>query len=177
VDQGAISVELQHSPIPPDELRSREKVYGDMIWIVDAEPFIKNFTVFDPLPSPNLAFVDDLVFATPHPAWRDNRIRRGDDFDSLMFYRRSEKNPDLGMVELHTGRELSLYFPKAYAGHHLFLWIKCRQVWFQTTKPTFLDLGDGMLAELVRYGPRPDAIWCVRLLQKERLIEILLKAC
>jgi hypothetical protein len=163
--------------MPPDELRSREQFYGNMIWIVDAEPFIGNFTVFDPLPDPNIPFVDDLVFVAPRPAWRENLVRRGANFDTLMFYRRSEKDTDLGMVELHTGRELSSYFPDAYAGHHLFFWNRPRQIWFQTTKPTFLDMGNGMLAELMRYGPRPDAIRCVRLMPKEYLIEILLEAC
>lgn len=34
-DNGFI-VEVQHSPIPEGEMRSREDFYGDMIWIVDA---------------------------------------------------------------------------------------------------------------------------------------------
>jgi hypothetical protein len=117
------------------------------------------------------------VFKTPHPAWRDNLVCRGHNFDTLMFHRRSEKDPESGMVELHTGRELSSYFPAAYAGHHLFFWNRPRQVWFGTTKPTYLDMGNGMLAELMRYGARPDAIWCVRLLPKELLIQALLTAC
>ena len=33
---GEVVVEVQHSPISEDELRSREDFYGDMIWIVDA---------------------------------------------------------------------------------------------------------------------------------------------
>lgn len=174
--RSGLVIELQHSQMPPDELRSREQFYGNMIWIVDAVPFLQNLTVFDPLPDPNLPFVDDLVFAGPHPAWRKNLVCRSGNFDSLMFYRRSEKDPSLGLVELQTGRELSSYFPDAYTGHHLFLWVRPREIWFQATKPTYLDMGNGMLAELMRYGPRQDTIWCAKLLAKEDLIETLLQA-
>lgn len=32
-------IELQHSPISPEEIREREQFYGDMIWIFDASAF------------------------------------------------------------------------------------------------------------------------------------------
>lgn len=35
-------VEIQHSPITPEEVEERESFYGDMIWIVDAKDFQKN---------------------------------------------------------------------------------------------------------------------------------------
>jgi competence CoiA-like predicted nuclease len=35
-------VELQHSPISPTQIEEREKFYGEMIWIVDAERFSEN---------------------------------------------------------------------------------------------------------------------------------------
>jgi hypothetical protein len=33
-------IELQHSPIAPGEIREREAFYGDMLWVVDARPFL-----------------------------------------------------------------------------------------------------------------------------------------
>ena len=36
-------IELQHSPISSWEIQDRESFYGNMIWVVDAEPFAMNF--------------------------------------------------------------------------------------------------------------------------------------
>ncbi|WP_167494391.1 competence protein CoiA [Ectopseudomonas khazarica] len=155
-------VELQHSPMPPDEMRSREAFYDNMVWIVDAGPFLQNITIFDCLPDPSAPFVQDLTFLGPHPLWRTNPVIRNG-FDSLMFKRRSEQTD-----EIYSGRqELSAYYPAFYKGHHLFLWMKAREVWYLTTKPTFLDFGAGRLGQLMRYGPDG---WCIRLLAKEQLV-------
>ena len=35
-----VVVELQHSPISPEEAEKREQFYGEMIWIFDATPFL-----------------------------------------------------------------------------------------------------------------------------------------
>ncbi len=38
-------VELQHSPIGPEEVRERENFYGRMVWLIDGSPFEGNFRV------------------------------------------------------------------------------------------------------------------------------------
>lgn len=46
-------IELQHSAMPHDELRSREAFYKRMIWIVDATPFASQFAIEEhKLPDP-----------------------------------------------------------------------------------------------------------------------------
>lgn len=35
-------IELQHSPISPDDIRAREEFYGKMIWVFDAADFFGN---------------------------------------------------------------------------------------------------------------------------------------
>ena len=40
-DTGRV-LEFQNSPMPPDELHSRENFYGDMIWIVNGDKFKQN---------------------------------------------------------------------------------------------------------------------------------------
>lgn len=162
-------VELQHSAMPLDEMRSREAFYGNMIWIVDAGPFLNNITIFDCLPDPSAPFVQDLKFASPVPQWRNSRVIRSG-FDTLMFFRRSEYTG--GLQRLYSGHEeLSSYYPAFYRGHHLFLWMKAREVWYSTTKPTFLDFGDGRLGQLMRYGADG---WCIRLLPERELVADLL---
>lgn len=42
VGKSGIVIELQHSPISPEEIRERETFYGNMMWIVDAHPFHSN---------------------------------------------------------------------------------------------------------------------------------------
>lgn len=169
-------IELQHSAMPLSEMRSREAFYGNMIWIVDTAPFRKNITIFDPLPDPRCGFVDDLVFASPHPAWRNSLIQREENFDNLMFYRRSETQPGSSMVELHSGRKLAKYFPDSYNGHRLFLWMKPREVWFSTSKPTYLDFGTGILGRLMRYGDKHGSMMCFKLVSKVELIGELMSA-
>jgi len=39
-------IELQHSAISPEVIREREKFYGNMVWVVDAEEFVQNFEIF-----------------------------------------------------------------------------------------------------------------------------------
>jgi competence protein CoiA len=42
LDNGYV-IEFQHSPISPEEIKEREKFYGNVIWIVDGSRFKKNF--------------------------------------------------------------------------------------------------------------------------------------
>lgn len=166
-------IELQHSAMPFDEMRSREAFYGNMVWIVDAGPFRKNISIFHPLPDPAEPFVDDLVIAPPHPMWRSSRvIAHG--FDGLMFFRRSEREEGSTLQLLHQGREIAEHFPRAYKGHHLFLWMRPREAWLLTTKPTYLDLGNDILGLVSRYGTRDDAIMCLKLVGKQDLVADLL---
>ncbi len=161
-------IELQHSAMPLDEMRSREAFYGNMLWIVDAGPFKHNLAFFDALPDPTEPFVEDLKFFTPHPAWSTRTRSAG--FDGLMFHRRSEHVAGFSMQRVYSGRELAPYFPACYTGHHLFRWMRPREVWLQTTKPTYLDVGDDLLALISRYGPWEDTFTCVRFMSKQKLI-------
>lgn len=45
VGRKGIVIELQHSSLSPPEVREREAFYGDVIWIVDASEFHKNFII------------------------------------------------------------------------------------------------------------------------------------
>jgi competence protein CoiA len=59
--------------------------------------------------------------------------------------------------------------PSNYVGHHLFLWKNSRDVWFQCTKPVFLDFGGNELWRLMDYDFR--GLKCVRRISKKALIE------
>lgn len=42
VGKSGVVIELQHSPISPEEIREREDFYKNMVWIVNAHPFQGN---------------------------------------------------------------------------------------------------------------------------------------
>jgi competence protein CoiA len=163
-------IELQHSAMSPEEMRSREGFYGNMVWIVDSEPFRKNLHIFYPLPDPAEPFASDLSFISPLPEWRDHQRRNDTGFGPLMFFRRSERVEGTNMQQLHFGPEIAEHFPATYRGHHMYLWMRPRDVWYQTSKPTYLDLGNDLLALLGPYGPWEDTIMCLQLIAKQDLI-------
>jgi hypothetical protein len=59
---GAV-VELQHSPISPEEIREREEFYGRMIWLLDGSAFPGSFRVT--LDEKKTTF----VWSPPRPSW------------------------------------------------------------------------------------------------------------
>jgi hypothetical protein len=167
-------VELQHSPMPLEEMRSREAFYKQMIWVVDAAPFLQHLTILDPLPDPSLPEVADFRFFAPHPARRHQSRQVRKSYDNLMYYRASSKQPGDTLVEMLSGRDIGLHFATTYVGHHLLLWIKPREVWLSTTHPTYLDLGDGLLGQLMYYPPAHHGVLCVQLVQKTTLVQRLI---
>lgn len=95
-------------------------------------------------------------------------------YENLMFYRESKKKPGDTMVEMESGRSLEVNFNSTHAGHFLFLWMKPREVWYQTTLPTYIDLGEGLLGRLMHYRPGIDQLWCLQIVSKGLLVRDLL---
>lgn len=145
-------IELQHSAMPPDELRSREAFYKRMIWIVDATPFASQFTVEYKLPDPLSELCKDVRFSG-----------RG-----VFFSRQSEKVPGLSSGWLYPRERIEAEIEASYRGHHSFKWSKPRTVWFESTMPVFLDFGTDELFSLQIYDDT--GMRCVRRISKEALI-------
>jgi hypothetical protein len=162
-------IEFQNSPMPPDELASREKFYGDMIWVVNGERFQNNFHVLNALPDPDADFVQDIVFFP-------QRLDR----PTFCFWRKSEQ-PDFApgdMVRVHSlaeecGEETRRQIQENYKGHHMFDWVRPRSVWYESAKPVFFDLGFGnVLLRLMVYKTYVGRIlWCIQYVSTKDLIE------
>jgi hypothetical protein len=88
-----------------------------------------------------------------------------------MFYRESSWDPGDTMVHLLSGPDMGLDFAATHAGHHLALWMRRREVWLSTTRPTFLDFGNGVLGRLMYYPPVENQVLCVQTVQQAALIE------
>ena len=165
-DAGKV-IELQNSPMAPAELEAREAFYGDMIWIVNGDKFRDRFFILDALPDPETDFADDIVF---EPRTVE---MRGHSFWCL------SENPDhvpgRGMlVRMHSMRQIESEIDAHYVGHHLFDWKSPRHLWFNTSKPVYIDLcaKRRFLLRLEKYRVYDDyTLWCVRRISKRLIIE------
>jgi hypothetical protein len=161
--------EFQNSPMPLDELESREKFYGDMIWIVNGDKFKNNFHILDALPDPCAEFMQDIVF-----------FPQSLEKPTFCYWRKSE-HPEFksgDMVQIHfvneEGEKITLdLIEQHYVGHHMFDWIRPRSVWFDATKPVFFDFGQNdLLVRLAIYDTYSDRpLSCVQYVSKRKVIE------
>lgn len=163
-------IELQHSPMPLEEMRSREAFYDRMVWIVDAKPFKNHISMFNPLPDPSLPQLADFRFFPAHPAWRQQHYRRFDGYNDLLMYRQSSVQTGDSMVLLVKAEEMGLVFPDGYVGHRLVHWLRPRDVWLNTSRPTYFDFGDGVMGKLMFYPLASRPVLCIQLMSKPALI-------
>lgn len=157
---GAV-LEFQNSPMPPNELRAREHFYGNMLWVVNGSPFREQFFIFSRLPSPDVAWVSDVVFA-PQTV---NRYGQA-------FWRHSE-NPGYQpgqLVLVHDMSEIQEQVDRDYVGHHLYDWVRSRSVWFESQVPVYIDFGGDLVWQLQRYNSTD--LPCVQAIRKATLVRL-----
>ncbi len=154
-DAGLV-IELQHSAMPPNELQSREKFYGRMIWILDGSSFASQFDVSKyPLPHPESMLLNDVVFYQQA--------------DGSAFWRLSERSASSQLVPFRPASEIGDEIMADYRGHHFFQWTRPRTVWMTATMPVFVDFGGDELFQLLRYGRFGH--WCVQRTPTRDLVE------
>jgi hypothetical protein len=149
-------IELQHSHMSLDELRSRETFYKRMIWIVDGRSFTSQFKVLpERLPNPNSKLLDEIVFCAPN---------------ARAYQKRSEiAEGSGGLIEVHRSSTIEPQIRADYRGHHFFTWKRAREVWFSADTPVFIDFGTEELIRLMKYTPASQR--CVQRISKQALIE------
>ena len=98
-------VEFQNSAMSVAELQSREAFYGRMMWVVNAAPFAKSFSIMSPVPSPDSDLGKDLVFSGGQ---RPGQHITPSLLGGLTFWRRSEhpNHKPRELVHIHMAREL-----------------------------------------------------------------------
>jgi competence protein CoiA len=156
-DTGMV-IEMQNSPISPEELHSRELFYGKMFWVVNGVQFKNSFHILSKLPDPSCEFTKDIVF---HEQRVENRGKT--------YHRKSENPGDPPMVRIRSTEEISEEINRFYIGHHLFDWKNPRQVWFTAQKPVFIDFHESVVWWLQRFDNR--GLMSVRKMRKEILIQ------
>jgi hypothetical protein len=161
-------IEFQNSPISIEELRSREQFYRDMLWIVNAKRFSRQFTLMSPVPDPNSELGRDIVFS--HGQKPIELLKPGP-LAGLRFWLRSENIGHTGMVEIHGSDEFADAILKSYNGHHLFHWKNPHYAWLNATAPVFLDFGDESLWHLQTYHEEYNVKAIRRILKTELVAE------
>lgn len=165
-----IYVEIQHSAMTQAERKSREQFYDNMIWIVDAKPFLERFQLHHILPDPRLDWAHDLWWYRAR--WIDFGSPNGMYQRLSLIEKDREKNPNSNMHEVFTMNTDDPIFEDAYIGHHQYVWKRAHSTWLEAARPVYLDLGRTYLARLERYPVRD--LPCVRLVPKSELVSQLL---
>jgi competence protein CoiA len=163
-----IVIEVQHSSMTDAERLSREKFYGNLVWIVDGRGFRQNFDIYHMLPDPSSELAQDLIWA------KATRPMKGAAMG--LFFRLSEcrrENPEATRANirggiLHPLRNIEKQVEQEYRGHHQYDWVRPRRTWLDATCSVYLDLGDEWLARLEQYDET--GLPCVRLVAKRKLV-------
>jgi hypothetical protein len=162
LSESGVAIEFQNSPMPPEELASREAFYGKMLWIVNGLSFRNTFVIMDALPDPHSEFARDICFYPQRVGYMGRS-----------FWRKSE-NPQIGpnyLVRIHSMREIEKEIASNHVGHYLFDWRRPRSVWYQASKPVYFDFQGADLWELQRYDD--DGLLAVRRHDKSSFVTAL----
>ena len=181
----AMVIEIQNSPMSESEMLSRESFYGKMVWIVNGEKFKNNFTILGKLPDPKSEIAQQVRF--PVGIRHEGNQPKNAHERSITFgrFHLRNENPDYEKMlksELSPSYYLMIKMPcpeedhrvrkdieVSYVGHHVFMWKNPRSVWFESTKPVFIDFGGDELWRLMYYDTT--GLKCVKKVSKTSLIE------
>ena len=181
----AMVIEIQNSPMSESEMLSRENFYGKMMWIVNGEKFKNNFTILGKLPDPKSEIAQQVRF--PVGIRHEGNQPKNAHERSITFgrFHLRNENPDYEKMlksELSPPYYLMIKMPcpeedhrvrkdieVSYVGHHVFMWKNPRSVWFESTKPVFIDFGGDELWRLMYYDTT--GLKCVKKVSKTSLIE------
>jgi hypothetical protein len=156
-----VVVEVQNSPISLEELHSREQFYKNMVWIVNAEKFLKRFRVLgnNRLPDPSVTELHDIMF-----------FHSNNEHSCTMYWSKAE-NPDArtgrDLVRVRDTQEIEGQLRPHYVGHHPFIWKNPHIAWMEAKCPVFLDFGSDVLWRFEKYRSQ---FMCVRAVAKHKVI-------
>lgn len=159
-----IIIEFQHSAMTDDERHSRERFYGNLVWVIDGGRFKNNFDILHLLPDPRSELAQDLVW------FKGSREMKG--AGRGIFWRLSE-NPGCtktsrATVEMHGIGDVEDKVNKSYCGHHQYDWIRPHKTWLDATCPVYIDFGDEHLVRLEIYDE--SGLPCIRLVSKTKFL-------
>jgi competence protein CoiA len=159
-----IVIEIQHSAMSDTERISRERFYGNLIWVLDGTAFKQNFDILHLLPDPASELAKDVVW------FKGTREMQG--AARGLFWRLSENpgctksTPDF--VEIYGIHKIEDAVKQAYRGHHQYDWVRPRKTWLEASCPVYIDFGNDYLVRLEKYDE--SNLPCIRLISKKKFI-------
>lgn len=169
-------IELQNSPMPLDEMQSREQFYGErMLWIVNAEKFGANIRFSEALPDPRHPDVRDFTLMIP--AFSDYHLTRPAILDggNLGYFLTSDlaENCKPGALHLmYHGEQFKRAVSQSHSGQFAWGWRRPREVWLRCQRQVIFDFGPRGLWAITPYGARGDV--CMQRVSRDRFVESLL---
>lgn len=138
IKEKGLTIEIQHSPIHIEEIKSRELFYKKMLWIIDAIPYKENISLHKNIES---AFFDHIImpWATESDRINNRLIKEGKEKEAKEH--RSDRSGD----------DYINYFEKKYYSYSdkqdyfLMQWKYQHKRWNTANAPLFFDLGDEYL--------------------------------
>lgn len=167
---------------------SREKFYGNLVWVVDGSGFRQNFNIYHGLPAPNSEIAKDLI-------WSRQRCRRNlycnlDNYPSCTyFFRLSEarqrdpyitkaearsgqvrsiRSGQVRSIRLHSIREIQEQVHQSYNGYHKYHWSRPRKTWLDAQCPVYIDFGGDYLVKFEIYDEYD--LPCIRYVSKHKFV-------
>lgn len=160
-------IEFQHSSMPLKELSAREAFYHELVWVVDATPFLSGFHILTKLPPPNSDAGKRLDIMRPprHPVFEPDR--RGIFANQPLYFwpehsQQLDENVkvyDVQMIANESSDYKSYDNPRsvfeeieAMDTPYRFLdWPRPRKAWLKSKRPVYFDLGGADLWRLDRF--------------------------
>jgi hypothetical protein len=145
-------IEFQNSPISRSEIKSREKFYGKMMWIVNGMSFKNDFSILAKMPNPGSDFGKRFFLFSR--GWRGMH----------------PPDPEYGVYDhdMRSGAALSKELERHFVGHYNYKWQRNRRHWLKATKPVFIDFEGEYLWWLQEF--LDPALQCVKRVLKNELI-------
>lgn len=131
----ALTIEFQHSPIKIDEIKSREKFYKKMIWVIDLIPFLKNISLHQDLKETFLNSVA-LPWANNSQWLLDELKQNYIDIDGYLL------EEDKPIMHYMYQFEMLCESYNNNEDYFLLLWKYQHKRWNYPEMPIFFDLGD-----------------------------------
>jgi competence protein CoiA len=149
-----VVIEFQNSAMNDAERVARERFYGNMIWIVNGAPFLKNIEIGAKLPNPDHSrSLDMCIFPS----------RRSD----FLFHLASEDVGD-SMVAAYGSHQIKDFIESTHIGHCLFTWKHERVIWYRAAAPIYFDFGGESIWRLMKFNRRSPH--CIQAISKTEFI-------
>lgn len=148
-----ITLEFQNSPISIAELKSREKFYSKLVWVINGSKFLNSFIVNENIFNPSDPKLNDFDFYEGAFLLKEELSTYGI-IGCKVF--------GVGSLELKNIQPSKMHFS--------FTWKNKHKAWFESESPVFIDFGDKFLYWLKKRSQVEKPFWYIQIVYKKDFI-------